>query len=277
MNLKIIKEKLKFYLGFQKKSMEIETLCGVQLNTVKGTLRKKVDQDDAWFFYLAKHNNIIFDIGSNVGYSALLAMIQHPDRNYLLVDPNPAALADANLNLVSNGLGKKACYYPAFVSNKQGAEVMFYTVGTGAAGSMYKSHAETASKLKSWFHVATVTLDYMLDFYEIVPDLIKIDVEGAEALVLKGAYKLAKEVKPIFMVEMHANQEITMEENAAQVLKWCEEVNYNAWYMKEGVLLENEAQITHRGKCHLLLREKTHDYPEYLKGISQSAPLPKTI
>ena len=100
-------------------------LCGINLTTTQETIRTKVDQDDAWFFQLAKHHKTIFDIGANVGYTALLATIQNPDREYVLVDPNPKALAQANFNLLGNNLGFKAYYYAAFVSNSMNENVKF--------------------------------------------------------------------------------------------------------------------------------------------------------
>ncbi len=159
-------------------------LCGVDLMTIKGTIRKKTDQDDAWFFYLSKHHDVIFDIGANIGYTALLAMIQNPSREYILVDPNPLALNDAHKNLISNNLGTKAYYFNSFISDTNDNEVKFYTIGSGAAGSIFSSHAESASAVNSFINVTTKTLDFLYQFYNKKPDLVKIDVEGAETLVM---------------------------------------------------------------------------------------------
>ena len=57
---------------------------------------------------------------------------------------------------------------------------------------MYASHAKSASSVQSSIEVKTVTLDYLYSFYGLKPDLVKIDVEGAETLVMEGAIKLAK-------------------------------------------------------------------------------------
>ena len=120
-----------------------------------GTIRKNVDQDDAWFFHLSKHNEIIFDIGCNVGYTAILAMIQNPGRQYLMVDPNAEAMATANRNLAINGLGFKAYYFSSFVSDKNDDNIKFYNVGIGVAVSMSPNHAVTAALLNSYKYVKT--------------------------------------------------------------------------------------------------------------------------
>lgn len=271
--LRIIASKIK---GYEQKFISKE-LSGYHLNVVPGTIREKVDQDDAWWFYLAKHHNEIFDIGCNVGYTALLALIQNPYRRIVLVDPNPKALSIAAQNLIKNGLGHHANYYSAFVGNRVDDTIKFYTVGSGAAGSMYASHAQTASSVNSFLEVNTVTLDYLYEFYNFKPDLVKIDVEGAETLVMKAAKKIATETQCTFFIEMHNVQNLGMESAGQMMLDWCEEMNYRTWYLKTGEQLLSAETIKSRGKCHLLLLPKSKEYPAYLKGILPNTPLPKSI
>ncbi|MFL0352423.1 FkbM family methyltransferase [Xanthomarina sp. GH4-25] len=253
------------------------SLCGVTLKTTPGTIRNTVDQDDAWFFYLAQHSSVIFDIGCNVGYTALLALIQDPKKPYVLVDPNPKALNEAHLNLVGNNLGFKSFYYSGFVSNEENSSIKFYTIGSGAAGSMHASHAKSAAATQSFTEVKTVTLDYLYSFYELKPDLIKIDVEGAETLVMDGALKVAKETQCAFFIEMHNVKDLGMEQAGQHMIDWSNKAKYKVWYLKTGEELKEASTIKNRGKCHLLLMPESVPYPEYLKGVSQNSPLPKSL
>ena len=268
---------LKYRLTHREIPMETSILCGVNLKTTTGTIRKKTDQDDAWFYFLAQHHPMIFDIGSNVGYTALLAMIQKPDRPYLLVDPNPTALNQAHLNLIGNNLGFKAQYFSGFVSDKQDETIKFYTIGAGAAGSMHASHAESAALVNSFMQVRTVTLDFLYQYYNVKPDLVKIDVEGAETLVMEGATIIARETQCTFFVEMHTVENLGMEKAGQLMIDWCKRNEYKAWYLKDAVEFSSAELIKSRGKCHLLLLPKQKNYPEYLKNIPQGAPLPSTI
>jgi FkbM family methyltransferase len=254
-----------------------QQLCGYPLKVVAGTIREKVDQDDTWWFFLAKHHSIIFDIGCNIGYTALLALIQDSNRQLVLVDPNPKALQMAALNIIQNNLGSRTQYLTAFVGDKLDDTVKFFTVGAGAAGSMYPSHAETAASINSFMEVKTITLDYMYEFYGIKPDLIKIDVEGAETLVMKSAKILAVETQCTFFIEMHDVEKLGMEAAGQMMLDWCKEMEYNAWYLKTGEMLSSAETIKNRGKCHLLLLPCNQQYPYYLKGVAQNATLPNTI
>jgi len=57
-------------------------------------------------------------------------------------------------------------------------------------------------------------------------------------------------------------------------LDWCKDLGYSAWYLKTEERLESPETIAHRGRCHLLLQPKAWGYPEWLRGIKQSSPLP---
>lgn len=258
-------------------SFEDVTLCGVPLKTVKNTIRKQPDQDDAWWFYLAKHHNTIFDIGCNAGYTALLALISNPDKYCVLVDPNAAALNVAHLNLIKNNLGFKAHFYCGFVDKNSNQSIKFYTIGLGEAGSKFASHAKTASTLNSHTQVNSITLDDLTAYYGTLPDLVKVDVEGAELEVLEGSYDLVSQSKCKLFVEMHKLEDLGMEASGNKVLDWCKKTGYKAWYLKTGEELSSGFEIRNRGKCHLLLMPEKDTYPDYLKGIKPNAQLPKIL
>src|SRR5690606_15034229 len=131
---------------------------------------------------------------------------------------------------LNNNLGFKAQYYSAFVSDKSNEMVKLYTLGSGAAGSMHSSHAESAASVNSFKNVSTVTLDYLYSYYGLMPDLDKIDVEGAEKMVMEGAKILAKETKCAFFIEMHNVKDLSMEKATEMMIAWSEEMNYKVWY-----------------------------------------------
>lgn len=249
-----------------------EDILGKTYRVIKGTIRKNPDYDDAWLFALSREAKIIFDIGCNIGQSSLLMLHDNAIHKLLLVDPNPLALSQAAQNLIMNGYSSKACFVCAFVSDKPGEELEFFTVGSGAAGSMYASHAGTAKKMKASFSVSTTTVDVLIEAYHMVPDLVKIDVEGAETKVLIGSQGLAAQQNTRFFLEVHSSP-ISMHDNATKIIDWCHNNDYQAWYLKEKVLLIEPHQIAHRGRCHLLLLPKNEQFPEYLLPLKQGAKL----
>ena len=69
--------------------------------------------------------------------------------------------------------------------------------------------------------VITVTLDWLLDRFP-PPDLVKIDVEGAELSCFEGATRLLGEVRPILLCEIHS-------QNAEAAARLLEEQRYRLY------------------------------------------------
>ena len=114
----------------------------------------------------------------------------------------------------------------------------------------------------------------MYDYYAEKPDLVKIDVEGAETLVINGANKVASETQCTFFIEMHNVESLSMEAATDKMIDWAKTANYKVWYLKTGEELVSGATVKERGKCHILLLPSSKPYPSYLKGVSQGAKLP---
>lgn len=259
--------------GISYHPLESINFLGKPFRVVRGTIRKHPDYDDAWLLALAYHSRIVFDIGCNVGQTAFILLYPGVIERIIMIDANPDALTIAAKNLILNHLSHKAIFVCGFVSDRIGGNIEFFTIGSGAAGSMYRSHAKTASMMHSSFFVPTLSVDWLCSWFNLVPDLIKVDVEGAEVKVLQGAKEIAKKQKTRFFVEMHSNPELPMSENVKQLLHWCRDLNYTAWYLKEKVKLEDPEQIKGRGRCHLLLLPNGEKFPDYLRPIPQSCSL----
>src|SRR5262249_5801484 len=254
-------------------SYETCNVLGRDLQLRTGTFRKIPDYDDAWILACAQHATHVFDVGSNVGYDAILLLAGAPIERIALIEPNPEALAIAADNLIRNHFSARANFVAAFASDSARERVTLWTTGTGAAGSMYKSHAVTAAAQGDSMEVPTTTVDTLCDLLAFSPDLVKVDVEGAEAEVLVGSKGLAAKQKSRFVVEMHSNPDLSMTTNAQLILDWCSRSGYTAWYLKEHARLDAPTQIADRKRCHLLLQPAIWDYPEWLRGIEQAASL----
>lgn len=263
-------------LGLPLPWVEQEVL-GRPLRVRYGTLRAKPDKDDAWLLACALRAEHILDVGANVGQAALLMLRSASVHSIILVDPNPAALAVAAEQLIHNHLSAGARFVTAFVAEREGEMVEFWTVGTGSAGSRYAGHAQTAARKGHSFPVPTTTVDRICEQGDMLPDLVKVDVEGAEHEVLLGSRVLAGHQQTRFFVEMHSPPELPMLENARRVLDWCRETGYAAWYLTDKSLLTAPEQIQHRGRCHLLLQPGDWSFPAWLEGIEQSDGLTKAL
>lgn len=255
----------------------VETMLSNSYLVHRGTLAGGPDYDGAWMLACANHAEVVLDVGANIGKSAFLFLQSPTVRELVLIDANPLALSMAADNLITNHLSMKLRFVTAFVSETDDDTVTFWTVGVGSAGSMYQSHSKTAAHRAASISTTSITLDTLCHTFQLTPDLVKIDVEGAEAKALRGGRTLAQRGQTRFFVEMHSNSDLPMEVNAKAVIEWCAEVGYSAWYLKKHQLLTQPDLISSRGRCHLLLQPKSWDYPDWLVSIKQGDSLDKAL
>ena len=225
------------------------------------------------YWHLRCIQKLVIDIGTNIGQSTMIILLSNTIKKVLLIEPNHKALAIAAENLILNNLSMKANFICAFASDSSDDSIRFWTIGTSTGGSIVKSHAKYAAAMDSYIDVSTITVDVLCDYYNIIPDLIKIDAESVEYDVLVGCQECASHQQTRFHLEMHSSDELSMSENAKRILHWCEKNKYQAWYLKEGIRLISAKQIEHRGRCHLLLQPQQWTYPMWLKDIKQGSPL----
>ena len=248
-------------------------LLGETVRVRTGTIHSRPDYDDAWILFLLRQANVFVDIGCNRGRFGLLSVIDDAERRLLSIDASREALAVAAENLVMNGRADRLRFVWGFVSDTPG-EIEFWTsAGGGEAGSRYSSHAHTAAKTGQHVTVPKLSLDSIIEDIGWAPDLVKIDVEGAETEVLRGASQLAEQQTARLLVEMHSLPELPMHKNAEILLDWTKVHSYTAYYLKHHVELADPAQIAHRGRCHLLLQPSGWPYPERLNEIEQGSAI----
>jgi FkbM family methyltransferase len=248
-------------------------LAGRELVVRYGTIRDLPEPDEAWLLSLALHSRIVVDVGANVGQAALIVLLADTAQELVLVEPNAEALASAAENLLRNGLAGRVRFVCAAATDIRDSKVTLWTAGTMAAGSIYRAQAQTASRLGRHFDVPTVTVDSLCRDYALDPDLVKVDVEGAEGRVLVGSVELAKRRRTRFLIEMHSNAELSMSVNMRHVLRWCETLGYKAWLPTRAAVLTDTAPTEGCVRFWLLLQPSEWSYPDWLQGVTASTSL----
>ena len=133
-----------------------------------------------------------WDIGAYIGYFALL-MRKHcgPDNVYAL-EPDPSNRDRLQRVLAMNGVDDIEV-----IPNAAGPE-------DGMLELARQEHAPAASVTggSGGIRVPVTTLDTLAEQVG-PPHLVKMDVEGAEAGILRGAPKLLHEIRPRWILELH--------------------------------------------------------------------------
>lgn len=192
-------------------------------NSLNFTIRTGVNQGYSWKFYSNSNNEFVlgtweqtmqdiflrfikqgdsvYDLGAHQGFLAMLAsrLINGEGKVYAF-EPLPSNFNRMEENIQRNAI-KNCVLYNVAVSDSSKL-VKFSSSQEDVSNTYIKS--SPAFQSKSFVEVKAVSLDELLEKNELTPpDFIKIDVEGAELDVLKGAAKILKVHSPILYLETH--------------------------------------------------------------------------
>jgi len=115
-----------------------------------------------------------------------------------------------------------------------------------------------------------MTLDDFSSQMEIYPEVVKIDVEGAEALVIGGMTNMMQAGQPAVMVELHSWHNMTVMSNAEKILGILDQVNYQMIYLRNKEVVRNINILNDRGRCHVLLLPNGQSCPDWLSEFDTS-------
>jgi FkbM family methyltransferase len=145
-----------------------------------------------------KPGSVLYDVGANMGFYSLLAARQGAQVFAFEPDIQNAASLERHASL--NLLGAKIAVIRAAVFSTTGFVAL--EPADSARGHGNAHVGINTESLNPTVKVPCTTLD---DFARehILPDTIKIDVEGAESKVLEGAEKLFTHTRPLLICEVH--------------------------------------------------------------------------
>lgn len=144
--------------------------------------------------FIPKH---IVDIGANHGTWTREALLYFPDAYYTLLEPQHWLKKSFQDILDANS---KVKYYPFGAGEKEGS-FQFTIVDRDDSCTFRYSQEEAKAQGFEQIEIPVVTLNSLLSKSELpVPDIIKIDAEGLDIEVLKGASNFFGKTE-IFMVE----------------------------------------------------------------------------
>lgn len=146
----------------------------------------------------------VWDVGANVGLFSLLAADRcGSDGSVISIEADPilAALVQRSARLRTNSDLKWQVLCAAAAESNEVAAFSIAARGRSSNSLEQSGHRSQAGGTRYTQLVATVSLDSLLTLLP-PPTFLKIDVEGAEASVLRGAKVLLLEHRPALYVEV---------------------------------------------------------------------------
>jgi FkbM family methyltransferase len=134
----------------------------------------------------------VLDVGANVGYYTLLASrLVGESGKVLAFEPERTNLSFLLRNIAGNSCSN-VLVCPYAVSSGAGTAVLHLTRPSRSGHSLVVRHKEREAGGEQT--IATVGLDDFLP-REFIPDVVKMDIEGAEPLALKGMTRILSDPK----------------------------------------------------------------------------------
>jgi FkbM family methyltransferase len=145
--------------------------------------------------------SVAYDIGANIGYFTLvLARLVGDSGTVHSFEPDPANLRALESNLRQNRIDNVRVV-PSVVSNATGV-VTFATFRYSLVNHIANAETPSDAQLVT---VPSITLDdFIYRQGNAAPAFVKIDVEGAEDRVFRGAERTLREKKPAIIAEVRA-------------------------------------------------------------------------
>lgn len=156
-----------------------------------GWMRKDVES-----FY--KEGTEILDIGANIGYNSLMFSDYGPVYAF-----EPLFHTIVQLNIDNNNLKHNMYIIPIALSDKREDVPMYLPTQTPKGYRNYGGSSIHFTDQQDSETKTNVPCHRLDDIYKGVTSFIKIDVEGHELQVLKGAENTIKKFMPTILIEIH--------------------------------------------------------------------------
>ena len=141
---------------------------------------------------------VVFDLGANFGiHSMLYSKLVGKKGRVFAFEPLPGNIADIREHIRINKIENIEVVGEAISDRKGIAE--FKIAGHQTQGSLVGIGRETGDLLR----VNTDTLDNFCSDHNVLPDFVKIDIEGAEGIALAGFRERVAASFPFFAIDLH--------------------------------------------------------------------------
>ena len=176
------------------------------------TLFTKEPETIAWIDAMPE-GSVLFDVGANIGmYSVWAGMTDRV--SVLSFEPEATNFAILNENLRANGLTQRCVPFCLGISDVVGfGRMMVQSGGVGQSGHQVQVTRGERFRVQGdeqvFQGISTATLDHLV--YErgfACPTHLKVDVDGLEPAVLRGAQRLIRDPRlRSVMIELMVNRE----------------------------------------------------------------------
>jgi FkbM family methyltransferase len=152
--------------------------------------------------FTPKPGDVVFDIGANIDFYSLMAATSvGPSGRVYAFEPNPRAFQILPSNMQANGLSCVTCF-PYAVTDQSNQELhLWASEENTSTASLLHDPIRTGDATVS---VPSMCLDEFVEQHGVTCiDILKMDAEGAEAIIAEGGLQRALPLTRRVVMESH--------------------------------------------------------------------------
>jgi FkbM family methyltransferase len=204
--------------GFRLPAGVVDENLGMLLGRYEANVVSKI-------LSLQKPVRIAYDVGAHVGYMALALARPGAAERVFAFEPAPANFSRIRELIAINRMQDRIQPVPLALADRNGPQRLF-SWRSSAMFLLESALDEQRVNREDAVAVEARTLDsFVFDDGNPPPDLIKIDVEGAEHLVIDGAARMLQTNLPRILMEIHGPR------NAQKVWERLVPLRYEWWHL----------------------------------------------
>jgi FkbM family methyltransferase len=178
--------------------------------------------------------HVFFDIGANIGWYSVHFGSKFPQMRVLSFEPIPETHSRLLHNIQLNRLSNVNAFNFGLSECDSTVELFYSPSGSGAASMVDLLQADDTRKVT----VPMKTVDSVATDERVAVDAIKVDVEGAELFVLRGACRVLASDRPIVFCEMLRKWAAKFLYHPNDVIRFMSEFGYSCFHSEHGGIKE---------------------------------------
>jgi FkbM family methyltransferase len=153
----------------------------------------------------------IVDAGANVGIATIFFKERYPDAEIMCFEPDPRAYACLARNLEANRIQGVTAHNVGLAETSRRGRLFVNPTVQNSCQSVSHAFADAVSRGEEPLDELDIRLEPLSNYVDGRIDVLKVDVEGSELALLRGAGDSLRNVRSIFM-EYHRVPEAPLHE-----------------------------------------------------------------
>jgi FkbM family methyltransferase len=242
-------------------------VCGFSDDALFADLRSYEPETASILADIVVHDTepVIFDVGANNGQFLILLKSLNSSASVHCFEPFPE-LAGFLEELVTQNSFESVSINNTMVGDRNGEAELYFVEGATDTASSVKGFQPTFNKN---LNARQCSLDSYVEGRQLKKvSLIKIDVEGGELEVLRGARSVLSQMRPNIILELLYTKNPRHLKRQEQAVRILEELNYGFFQIRQEGRLEEQKRVE---------PDPTYTFLNYLvspKNMNATSPAP---